>query len=87
MINRPGRWLGKAIKPGTAEGYNLFSTSRDKPIGEKLSFSQGMLRERRFDFSISAPSVFDSGSSAKLNYGVGKGNGLLFGGMRDEVRI
>lgn len=75
------------MKPGTAEGYNLFSTSRNKPNGEKLDFSQGTLRERRFGFSVSAPSVFDGGESAKLNYGTGKRNGLLFGGMRDEVII
>ncbi|CAM9837342.1 unnamed protein product [Scytosiphon promiscuus] len=44
-------------------------------------------RNRRFRFTPFAQSVFDGGESASLDYSLGEAkNGLLFSGMRDEVR-
>lgn len=75
------------MQSGRVEGYNLFSQLRTKSQSGMELLPEDTRRERRFGFSISGPSVFDGGMSAKLDYGGGNGNGLLFGGMRDEVRM
>lgn len=85
---RPGRWLGKAFRAGSSEGYNLFSASRAPPSSESSNaegLPDGTLRERRFWCSTFSESVFDRGESSELNYGGQNDNGLIFGGMRDEV--
>lgn len=92
-IHRPGRWLGKGIRAGSQEGYNLFSPmGRGGDAGESESEGEGrgglpsdMRRERFFGFSQSSDSVFDKGSSSRLDYSKAGKNGPLFGGMRDEV--
>ncbi|CAB1113092.1 unnamed protein product [Ectocarpus sp. CCAP 1310/34] len=77
----PGRWLGKGIRTGSREGYNLFA-SESKGIG----LPSDTQRERCFRFSQSSDSVFDRGVSSELDYARAGKNGPLFGGMRDEVR-
>ncbi|CAM9859835.1 unnamed protein product [Ectocarpus sp. 8 AP-2014] len=78
----PGRWLGKGIRTGSREGYNLFTASEAKGIG----LPSDMQRERSFRFSQFSDSVFDRGVSSGLDYARAGKNGPLFGGMRDEVR-
>ncbi|CAM9648801.1 unnamed protein product [Ectocarpus fasciculatus] len=78
----PGRWLGKGIRAGGREGYNLFSPSEAK----STSLPSDTQRERSFRFSQFSDSVFDRGVSSRLDYARAGKNGPLFGGMRDEVR-
>ena len=92
--HRPGRWLGKGIRAGSSEGYNLFSRS---PKAKKEggggagegggSLPSDTLRERLFRFYQSSDSVFDKGMSSRLDYARAGKNGPLFGGMRDEVGL
>eukprot|EP00752_Nemacystus_decipiens_P012270 g10876.t1 len=98
----PGRWLGKGVRAGSSEGYNLFSRSpkadtlpSSKDGGGSGGGSGGdgecglpsdTLRERLFRFSQASDSVFDKGTSARLDYAKAGKNGPLFGGMRDEIR-
>lgn len=85
---RPGRWLGKGIRAGSREGYNLFSpTTPPSPVLEAKSVAlpSDTQRERSFRFSQFSDSVFDRGVSSRLDYARAGKNGPLFGGMRDEV--
>lgn len=90
LMLRPGRWLGKAIRAGESEGYNLFSSSRKMASAAESSDSDGLpsgtRRELPFRFLLYSESVFDRGESSSLDYGEVGVNGPLFGGMRDEVR-
>lgn len=99
--HRPGRWLGKGIRAGSSEGYNLFAKAA-KPVISSSSGEAGgsggeseaevglpgdTRRERLFRFSQASDSVFDRGVSSRLDYAKAGKNGPLFGGMRDEVRL
>ncbi|CAM9356812.1 unnamed protein product [Ectocarpus sp. 4 AP-2014] len=77
----PGRWLGKGIRTGSREGYNLFASE-----GKGIGLPSDTQRERSFRFSQFSDSVFDRGVSSGLDYARAGKNGPLFGGMRDEVR-
>lgn len=84
--DRPGRWLGKGIRAGSSEGYNLFIEGQSEGEGEGHGgLPSDTRRERFFRFSQSSDSVFDRGESSRLDYARAGKNGPLFGGMRDEV--
>ncbi|CAM9316224.1 unnamed protein product [Choristocarpus tenellus] len=89
----PGRWLGKAVHPCSSEGYNIFESrvvldSEEANSGWAIHAPRkAIVRTRWFGVTNIDGSVFDGGNSMRFNYGRDKKNGLLFGGMRDEVRM
>ncbi|CAM9651955.1 unnamed protein product [Discosporangium mesarthrocarpum] len=87
----PGLWKGKAVRLGNPEGYNIFERRRKglpSSAGEAVGDRDGTgtVRARRFRVTERGRGVFDEGESTRFDYGREMGNGLIFGGMRDEVR-